>query len=387
MEKEKYSMYRQKRLLSLFPAVLFLAVLAVSGGVEAQTKKDKLTVAMVNPLTGDAATYGLSHKNGIELAFSEINQAGGVQGQQIELTTYDDAGEPKQAAMGAQKFADQKNVLTIVGSCLSSNTLAMVPITLRARLPHSVVSSSTPKLSGESAYFFRMAVEDSQVGIMMADLLFEKVKAKKVAILYPNNDYGRGLLAAAEGQLKKHGVQVAYSESYLVTDKDYTALLTSIKALDVDGLALLGTYTDGALIAKEAKSIGFDKPLVGATGLYSPKLMEIAGDAAEGVYLVGCFVPTNPDPAVQEFIKKYKTKYGMEPDSFAALAYDQGYVLKQAMEKAAEKGAITRESIRDAMAATNYKGLTGTVTFNDKGDWVRPYLYLTVKGGQFVLAE
>jgi branched-chain amino acid transport system substrate-binding protein len=373
--------------LFLSVAVLFLVVLAVSGSAEAQAKKDKLTVAMVNPLTGDAATYGLSHKNGLELAFAEINQAGGVKGQEIELITYDDAGDPKQAAMGAQKFADQKKVLTIVGSCLSSNTLAMVPITLRAKLPHSVVSSSTPKLSGQSQYFFRMAVEDSQVGIMMADLLFEKIKAKKVAVLYPNNDYGRGLSAAAEGQLKKHGVQIAYSESYLTTDKDFTALLTSIKALDVDGLALCGTYTDGALVVKEAKSIGFNKPIVGATGLYSPKLIEIAGDAAEGVYLVGCFVPTNPDPGVQVFIRKYKAKYGMEPDSFAALAYDQGYVLKLAMEKASEKGTITRENIREALAASNYKGLTGTVTFNDKGDWVRPYLYLTVKSGQFVLAE
>ena len=380
-------MYRRNRLVSLSFAVLFLAVLAVSGNAEAQAGKDKLTIAMVNPLSGDAGTYGLSHKNGLELAFAEINQAGGVKGQEIELITYDDSGEPKQAAMGAQKFADQKKVLAVVGSCLSSNTLAMVPITLRAKLPHSVVSSSTPKLSGSSPYFFRMAVEDSQVGIMMADLLSEKIKAKKVAVLYPNNDYGRGLLAAAEGQFKKHGVQMAYAESYLTTDKDFTALLTSIKALDVDGLALCGTYTDGALIAKQAKSIGFNKPLVGATGLYSPKFIEIAGDASEGVFLVGCFVPTNPDPSVQEFIKKYKTKYGIEPDSFAALAYDQGYVLKAAMEKAAEKGAIKRENIRDALAASNYKGLTGTVTFNDKGDWGRPYLFLTVKGGQFVLAE
>ena len=96
---------------------------------------------------------------------------------------------------------------------------------------------------------------------------------------------------------------------------------------------------------------------------------------------------TNPDPAVQEFVRKYKEKYGMEPDTFAALAYDQGYVLKAAMEKAAEKGSITRDKVRDAMAATRYKGITGTVTFDEKGDWVRPYLYITVKDGKFILAQ
>jgi len=99
------------------------------------------------------------------------------------------------------------------------------------------------------------------------------------------------------------------------------------------------------------------------------------------------FVPTNPDPKVQEFVKKYKEKYGMEPDTFAALAYDQGYVLKDAMEKAAAKGNVTRESLREAMAGSSYKGITGTVTFDAKGDWVRPYLYVTVKDGKFVVAQ
>lgn len=152
------------------------------------------------------------------------------------------------------------NIMAIVGSCLSSNTLAMVPITDKAKLTHSVVSSSTPKLSGISPYFFRMAVQDAQVA-------------------------------------------------------------------------------------------------------------------------------TNPDPSVQAFVKKYKEKYNMEPDTFAALGYDQMYVIAKAMEKAAEKGTITRESVREAMSQTNYKGVTGTVTFDDKGDWVRPYLYITVRDGQFVVYQ
>jgi branched-chain amino acid transport system substrate-binding protein len=378
-----------KRIGSLFPvlAVVVLGLMMISGSAEAQSKKGKLTVAMVNPLTGDAATYGVSHKNGLEIAFAEINKAGGVKGQEIELVTHDDAGDPKQAAAGAQKFADQKRVLAITGSCLSSNTLAMVPITDKAHLPHTAVSSSTPKLSGMSRYFFRMAVQDSRVGILMADLLHQKLKVKKVGVLYPNNDYGKGLMAAIEGQLKQYGVAVVSSQAYLATDKDYSALLTGIKAADVDALALAGTYTDSALITKQARGIGFTKPIVGGTGLYSPKFIEIAGEAAEGAYFLGAFVTTNPDPAVQEFVKKYKEKYGMEPDTFAALAYDQGYVLKAAMEKAAEKGSITRDKVRDAMAATRYKGITGTVTFDEKGDWVRPYLYITVKDGKFILAQ
>ena len=380
-------MHQPVRMSFLLLAAILLLTAVFSGVAEAQANPGKLTIAMVNPLSGDAATYGVSHKNGLEMAFAEINQAGGVRGQKIELVTYDDAGDPKQAAAGAQKFADQRNILAITGSCLSSNTLAMIPITDRARLPHTVVSSSTPKLSGRSKYFFRMAVQDAQVGILMADLLHQRLKVQKVAVLYPNNDYGKGLAAAIEGRLKQYGVAVPFNEAYLVTDKDYSALLTRINAGNVDALALAGTYTDGALITKQARAIGFTKPIVGGTGLYSPQFVEIAGKAAEGAYFLGAFVPANPDPAVQQFVTKYKQKYGQDPDTFAALGYDQGYVLKAALEKAAAKGAITRENVRDAMAVTHYQGITGTVTFNAQGDWVRPYLYITVKDGKFILAK
>ena len=387
---------RKMRGLSLILVLVFLLAATGCGGGDkkapaADTKagdaKGKITIAMVNPLTGDAATYGVSHKNGLELALTEINQAGGVKGQQIELVTHDDAGDPKQAAAGAQKFADMKSVVAIVGSCLSSNTLAMVPITDKAKLPHSVISSSSSKLSGMSKYFFRMAVQDDKVGGLMVDLSQEKFKPKKIALMYLNNDYGKGLLASIEPQIKKYGLTMTSAQTYLATDKDYSALLTKVKAEAPDVLLVGSTYTDGGLIVKQAREMGLTLPIVGPTGLYSPKYMEIAGKAVDNSFFLGVFVPTNPDPKVQEFVKKYKEKYGMEPDTFAALAYDQGYVLKDAIEKAAAKGTVTRESLREAMAASNFKGITGTVTFDDKGDWVRPYLYVTVKDGKFVVAQ
>jgi len=182
-------------------------------------------------------------------------------------------------------------------------------------------------------------------------------------------------------------VTVTSNQAYLATDKDYSALLTTVKSEAPDVLAVAGTYTDGGLITKQAREIGLTIPIVGGTGFYSPKFVEIAGKAAEGAVFLGPFVSTNPDPAVQNFVKKYKEKFNMEPDMFAALGYDQMYVLAKAMEAAAAKGAITRENIRAALAATNYKGITGTVTFDDKGDWVRPYLYITVRDGKFVLYQ
>lgn len=379
-------MSRSIRIVAIVIIMAFMAIITGCGGSSGSGGKNNLIVGMVNPLSGDSATYGLSHKNGMELARDEINKAGGISGRQIEVLFHDDAGDPKQSAAGAQKFADQKNIMAIVGSCLSSNTLAMVPITDKAKLPHSAVSSSTPKLSGISQYFFRMAVQDAQVGILMGDLI-HKLGAKKVAILYPNNDYGKGLTVAIEEQLKTHGVAIVSNQAYLATDKDYSALLTGIKALGADALAVAGTYTDGGLITKQAREIGLTIPIVGGTGFYSPKFVEIAGKSAEGAIFLGAFVASNPDFAVQSFVKKYKEKYNMEPDTFAALGYDQMYVLAEAMKKAAAKGSISRENIRNAMAESNYKGITGTVTFDAKGDWVRPYLYITVKDGKFIVHQ
>lgn len=383
---EERSLSNNKRLLALILTLVFVTIIAGCGGSGSSGDK-KLTIAMVNPLSGDAATYGVSHKNGLELAREEINKAGGIKGQQIDVLFHDDAGDPKQAAAGAQKFADQKSILAIAGSCLSSSTLAMVPITDKAKIPHTVVSSSSAKLSGISPYFFRMAVQDDKVGGLMADLVKEKIKAKKAVLLYPNNDYGKGLLTSIEARLKQHGIELVSSQAYLATDKDFSALLTAVKAQNVDVLMVGSTYTDGGLITKQAREMGINIPIVGPTGLFSPKYVEIAGKAAEGAIFLGAFIATNPDPAVQSFVKKYKDKYGMEPDTFAALGYDQMYVIAKAMEAAAAKGAVTRESLREAMAKSNYKGITGTVTFDSKGDWVRPYLYITVKDGKFALYQ
>ena len=251
-------MSKNLRVVALILAVVFLVVAAGcgGGGAPAADKKAKITLAMVNPLTGDAATYGVSHKNGLELALAEINKAGGVKGQQIELLTHDDAGDPKQAAAGAQKFADMKSVVAVVGSCLSSNTLAMVPITDKAKLPHTVVSSSSHKLSGMSKYFFRMAVQDDKVGGLMVDLSQGKFKPKKMALLYLNNDYGKGLLLSIEPQAKKHGITLTSAQTYLANDKDYSALLTKVKAEAPDVLLVGSTYTDGGLIVKQAREMG-----------------------------------------------------------------------------------------------------------------------------------
>jgi branched-chain amino acid transport system substrate-binding protein len=365
-------------------ALCLVAVLVVVSGAGCGGGKEKtIKIGMVNPLSGNAATYGVSTKNGMELAMEEINKAGGVEGRKFELVFEDDAGDPKQAAAATQKLVDRPDILLIQGSALSSSTLAMAPIIERARIPHMVVSSSTPKLRGINPYFLRMAVQDDQVGTQIGEVITKKLALKRVAIMYPNNDYGKGLSAATSLSVKANGGEVVAMLPYLPTDPDFSALITQVKAQNPDALALCGTYTDSGLITKQAREAGLNVPIVGGTGLFSPKYIEIAGRAAEGVILMAVFFPGNPDPRVQEFVKKYQAKYGMLPDQFAALAYDQMYVIAQAVKKVGKN--LTRESLLKALKETRYSGVTGEVTFDEKGDWVRPYLTLTVKDGKFEL--
>ena len=340
------------------------------------------------PISGDNGIYGTSQMQGYELAMNEINASGGVNGAMLELETYDDQGDAQKAASGAQKFVDDDSILAIGGSCLSSCTLAMVPIIDDAGLPDLVVSSSSPNLTGSSEYFFRMSVQDTAVGPQIADVILSKEKTN-VVVLYPDNDYGINLNENLVSYGEEKGLNILESITYLTTDQDYTAILTKVKDLNPEAIALCGTTTDSGLLVKQIKQLGIDALLVGGTGPYNSKTIEIAGSASEGMLCVGVYVATNPDEKVQALVQKYEEAYGEKPDGFAALAYDQMYVIAEAAKAAmdANGGEVTRETLKDALKDVNYDGVTGTVTFNDVNDWERPYLTLKVVDGAFVLDE
>lgn len=355
---------------------------------DAATSGDTLKIGLVAPISGDNGQYGTSQKQGYELAIKEINEAGGVNGKMLELETYDDQGDAQKAAAGAQKFADDDSILAVGGSCLSSCTLAMVPIIDDAGLPDLVVSSSSPSLTGSSDYFFRMSVQDAAVGPQIADVILKK-GLKNVVVLYPDNDYGINLNENLTKYGAEQGLNIMQSIPYLTTDQDYTAILTTVKTLQPEAIALCGTTTDTGLLVKQIQQLGIDALLVGGTGGYNAKTVEIAGSASEGFLCVGVYVASNPDEKVQTLVEKYNAAYGEIPDGFAALSYDQMYVIADAAKAAmdANGGTVTRETLKDALKAINYDGVTGTVTFNDVNDWERPYLTLKVENGEFVLDE
>ena len=381
----------KKRLFTTLIAAMITvsSIFACSAVTYAETaKKDTLRVALVAPLSGNNATYGVKQENGYRLAMDEINGSGGVLGAQIELVTYDDTGDASTAATGTQKFIDDEEVMVLGGSCLTSCTAAMLPMTGDAPLAQMVVSSSARMLTGLSDYFFRMAVQDAAVGPQIANH-FASLGDTTAVALYPNNDFGIGLKDSFVEQFEANGGTVADKIEYQDTDQDFSAILTTVKSLNPDCIALCGTTTNGALIVKQARQMGIEAHIMGQPGLYNQNVIDIAGEDAEGLFACGVFIYTNPDPKVQEFVAKYNEVYGENPDGFAALAYDQMYVIADAATRAMEAngGELTRETMIEALKGTEYDGVTGHVNFDENGDWVRDYLTLVIKDGGYTLFE
>lgn len=359
---------------------------AGNGGIKAT--QEEIRIGMVNPLSGDNALYGLDQERGLLLAFEEINEAGGVNGAKLVLDEYDDQGDPQSAAKGAQKYADDESIMAITGSSLTSCTLAMVPIIDDAEVVECVVSSSSPSLANCSDYFFRMAVQDALVGPQMAKAALKK-GFRRFEVLYTNNDFGKNLSDNLMAYVRENGGEVIDSIEYNPADQDFTAMLTKVKGDRPEAVALCGTVTDCALLIKQMRNLGVDAFVICHTSLYSDKALEIAGDALEGAACVSVYISTNPDTKVQEFVKKFESKYGQIPDSFAAMAYDQAYVLAEAADYAmrTNNGTVTREGMREGMERSDREGVTGHVTFTEDNEWERDYLTVIVKDGAFVLDE
>lgn len=368
-----------KSLLILLLSIALITLFVVSGC--AKKEEVELKVGVITPLTGDVATFGQSTRNGVEMAVEEINEAGGLLEEEIKLKIEDDRNEPKETAALVRKLIDQDKVIAIIGSLTSKCTLAGMPIANQKKIPMISSSSTNPKVTETGKYSFRVCFIDDFQGQVMATFAYEELDAKKAAVLYDvGNDYSKGLAEFFEGSFKELGGEVVAVETYAVTDKDFNAQLTRIKGLNPDVIFLPDYYEKVALIAKQARGLGITAKLLGGDGWDSPELVKLAGEAVEGGYFSNHYSKDDPDPRTQEFIKKYKEKYGDAPDALAALAYDAVYFLAEGIKEA---GKIDPEAIRDGLESLkSFSGVTGTFTLTEKRDPIKSAVVLQIEKGE-----
>jgi len=346
---------------------------------------DTLLLGQVGSLTGAQATFGISTRNGIELALKEVNAAGGVKGKKVAIRVYDNQSKPEEAAQAVTRLITQDKVVLILGDVASSNSLAMAEKAQAAGVPMITPSSTNPSVTEKGDYIFRVCFIDPFQGFVMAKFASENLKAKKAAILQDNKSaYSIGLKDVFKAKFVEMGGTIVATESYSQGDTDFRAQLTSIKKTKPQVVYVPGYYNDVGLIARQAREMGLMMPLLGGDGWDSEKLFELGGEALEGNYFSNHYSPDNPDPKVQKFIADYTAAYGGVPDALAALGYDAAKVAVAALEKAKDTSG---PAVRDAIAQTkDFPGVAGNITLDEKRNPVKSAVVLKIEGGktQFV---
>ncbi len=392
-------------LVALAALALAVAVLGTGCSSAGGGAKRELVLGEYGSLTGSDATFGQSTKMGVELAVAELLRAkdGRIGGLPVRVVSEDDQGKPEEAANAVQKLLNQDQVVSVIGEVASSRSLAAAPICQQAGVPMVSPSSTNPRVTEVGDYIFRMCFIDPFQGTVMAKFASTNLNLKRVAILKDiKSDYSVGLAQYFAQAFEAAGGQIVAEQAYQAGDQDFSSQLTAIKARNPEAIFVPGYYTEVGLIARKAKELGLAAPLLGGDGWESEQLLAIGGDALNGSYYSNHFAVDNPEPRLQDFLAKFKAKFGKEPDALAGLAYDAASVLFSCMEKmagedpktfaglsSAKAGSPERKAacarLRDLVAATrDYAGVTGNITLDAHRNATKPAVVLEIKGGKKV---
>jgi branched-chain amino acid transport system substrate-binding protein len=359
------------RLLLLTGLALAISVACErkSTGNASSTTGD-IPVGLYASLTGDGASFGQSSKEGTELAVAEINAAGGVLGgRKLSLLIEDDQSKPEEASNAVTKLITQDKVAAVLGEVASRRSLAAAPIAQKYQVPMITPASTNERVTEVGDYVFRVCFIDPFQGEVLAKFAYNDLKARKVAVLKDiQQDYSVGLTDSVVKHFTTLGGVVFDPVSYSSGDPDFKAVLTKIRGLHPDAIFATGYYTEAAIIVRQARELGMTMPILGGDGWVGEPLKN-GREALKNTFISNHYSGDNPDPVVQTFVKTYRTRFGHEPDSIAALAYDSVKVLADGFTRA---GVIDGVKVRDALAKADVAGVTGRLKMNDKRNVDKP---------------
>ena len=386
----------KKSITFVTSAILALALAGCSGNANAPASgsgsgsgasQDKIRIGLSSPMTGDISQIGQSGKNAADLAVEEVNSAGGLKvGSEtytVELVVGDDENKPESAANVFQRLINQDKVVGIIGPPTSKCANAGAPITESAKTVMISSWATNVNVTKDKNYVFRSCFIDPFQGKVNAAFVSDTLKAKTAAVLYDvASDYNKGLAEVFRDEFTAAGGKVVAFESYQTGDKEFKSQLTKIKAANPEVVFFPNYYNEVALQLQQAKQLGLDATFLGGDAWDSPDLFTLAGkDLLEGTYFSNHYAVDADVPELQAFLKTYQEKYGVVPDATAALTYDAIKILLQAVEKA---GSTDKTAIRDAVAATkDFKGVTGTISFEGSGDPVKSAVMIKIADGKY----
>ena len=357
------------------PAVVAALALVLPAACERRdaggaTTTGPIVVGMYGSLTGDGASFGVSSREGTELAVDEVNTAGGLLGgRRIQLLVEDDQSRPDEATNAVTKLITQDRVIAVLGEVASRRSLAAAPVAQRYQVPMITPSSTNERVTEVGDYIFRVCFIDPFQGEVLAKFAFNDLKARRVAILKDTQeDYSVGLTESITRHFTAMGGQVLDPVSYGGDDSDFRAILTRVRSQKPDVIFATGYYPEAAIIVRQARELGLTMPILGGDGWVGDALKN-GREALNNTFISNHYSGDNPAPVVQNFVKAYRARFGRDPDSIAALAYDSVKVLVDAITRA---GSTEGQKVRDALATTNVAGVTGQLRMNAQRNVDKP---------------
>ena len=392
-EKRKNGMnakFSTKFVAASAAAVMALSLAGCSGGSmddssssSAKASGDSTTIGTVTTTSGTAAAYGEAEVKGFELAVSEINAKGGINGKKVKLESMDDKGDATEASNAFNKLAGDNSVLGVVGPTISSTTAAVAPLADQSKLP-AIAPAATSDSIETGGYMFRTCFKDSYQGEIAAKFAAETLKVKKVAVLYGTGDpYSSGVGKAFAAAAKKAGLDVVAEEnSSSADDTEYSSQLQKSQAAGAEFLYAPYYYSvAGPYIIPQARSVGYKGYVMGPDGYDGLKMTDDKSLYNKVLYTTHYSPDDTSNAKVQDFIKSYKkANKNADPNTFTALGYDSVYMMKQAIEKAGKNA--TREGVRNAIAGMSFEGVTGNFTLDKKGSPKKSVVVLELKDGK-----
>lgn len=347
---------------------------------------DKFNVGVLFPLTGDAASYGVKGRKAVQMAVDDLNAARAC-GRPLAAVFEDSAAQPTTGLSAFQKLAAVDRVPIVIGDIVSSVTLAVAPAANRSKVVLLSPTASAPAITTAGDYIYRIWPSDLAEGRAIAEYGVRR-GFKTAAVLHLNNDYGVAIDGIFRSTFAGEGRRVVSSEAYLESNQDFRSVLSRLQVLNPDVIYVAGYYTDSAAIVRQARELGITAALLGTTAIEDPKFIELAGAAANGVVypLATGFDAASADPQVVQFVDTFKRRFTEVPGWVEAQAYDAVGVACKAASTIT--GAVTGEQLKSTLDKLQiFKGVTGSIKFDENGDVVKPIRLRVVRDGKFTNLE
>lgn len=363
-------------------------LLAVLGGTVAGCKSGpkEIVIGFCGPLTGGSSFLGQTGQKAVQLAVDEVNAAGGIDGKQIRVVYENDQSTPADGLAAINKLIDQDKAVAIIGPFNSSVTLAILDTIETKQVPILTTATNTKICTQGKKYVFRCTFDNRAQGIGLANYVLDDIGLKKIAVLYPTDDFGTELRTFfVDTATGKPGVEIVADQGYNSGTTDFYGILTGIKPLNPEAIILCGFVEDSAQIMRQARELGVTARFFGYGGLADDTLQGLAGAACEGLTMVTTFEPNYPLNQVgKDLVTKYKAKFGEDANSYSGESYGAIQTLIEALKTIK---TIDGPSIRDAIAATNNLEVPiGNMAFDETGQCSAKVVIAEIRDGARVIS-